>query len=126
MPKVVINTCHGGFNLSRDAMHEIGRRKNWAVAEVHHNDHFQSVHWLPEHPYDHVHTVYTKWVDGLISERDLDRDDADLVAVVEANPTQSAGKYAELAIVKVPDDVEWYITEYDGAEWVAEKHRTWS
>jgi hypothetical protein len=30
-----------------------------------------------------------------------------------------------LLIVEVPADVDWYIEEYDGLEWVAEKHRTW-
>jgi len=31
-----------------------------------------------------------------------------------------------LKIVDIPDGVEWEIEEYDGMEWVAEKHRTWS
>jgi hypothetical protein len=28
-------------------------------------------------------------------------------------------------VVEIPDGVEWEIAEYDGLEWVAEKHRTW-
>jgi hypothetical protein len=28
--------------------------------------------------------------------------------------------------VDIPDDVNWYIEEYDGNEHVAERHRTWS
>jgi hypothetical protein len=39
---------------------------------------------------------------------------------------KSSGVYAELKIVDIPDDVEWEIDEYDGKEWVAEVHRTWS
>jgi hypothetical protein len=35
------------------------------------------------------------------------------------------GAHANLKIVEVPPDVEWQIEEYDGNEWVAEKHRTW-
>jgi len=35
------------------------------------------------------------------------------------------GSYSRLKIVEVPDDVEWEVDEYDGNEWVAEKHRTW-
>ena len=30
-----------------------------------------------------------------------------------------------LKIIEIPDDVDWIIEEYDGNEWVAEKHRTW-
>ena len=27
---------------------------------------------------------------------------------------------------EIPDDVNWYIAEYDGIEHIAERHRTWS
>jgi len=30
-----------------------------------------------------------------------------------------------LKVVEIPDDVEWNVQEYDGNEWVAEKHRIW-
>jgi hypothetical protein len=36
------------------------------------------------------------------------------------------GQYAKLKVVTIPDDVEWTIEEYDGMEWIAEAHRTWS
>jgi hypothetical protein len=36
------------------------------------------------------------------------------------------GTYANLKVVTIPGDVDWEIGEYDGMEWVAEKHRTWS
>jgi hypothetical protein len=35
------------------------------------------------------------------------------------------GWAAELKVVEVPDDAEWFVDDYDGREWVAEKHRTW-
>jgi hypothetical protein len=35
------------------------------------------------------------------------------------------GGFANLRVVKIPGNVEWTIDEYDGLEWVAEKHRTW-
>jgi hypothetical protein len=33
--------------------------------------------------------------------------------------------YSELEVIEIPDDVQWEIGEYDGLEWVAEKHRVW-
>lgn len=31
----------------------------------------------------------------------------------------------DISIVEIPGDIEWTIEEYDGIEWVEEKHRTW-
>jgi hypothetical protein len=56
---------------------------------------------------------------------DIQRDDEDLVKVVETLGYRSNGGFSDLAIAEIPDDVEWEIKEYDGLEWVAEKHRTW-
>ena len=58
-------------------------------------------------------------------DRDIPRDDAYLVKVVKELGMAANGTHANLKIVEVPGDVEWIICEYDGAEWVAEKHRTW-
>ena len=59
-------------------------------------------------------------------DREIPRDDAHLIAVVELMGSEAAGGYADLKIVDVPDDVNWCIEEYDGREWVAERHQTWS
>ena len=54
------------------------------------------------------------------------RDDPILVEVVERLADAANTRYSKLKIVEIPDDVAWTIMEYDGAEWVAEAHRTWS
>jgi hypothetical protein len=56
---------------------------------------------------------------------DIPRDDAYLVTTVKELGEDANGIYSDLKIVEVPADVDWYIDEYDGREWVAEKHRTW-
>lgn len=48
-----------------------------------------------------------------------------LVQVVEELGAKANGFCADLKIVDIPDDVEWYIHEYDGLESVYEKHRIW-
>lgn len=54
------------------------------------------------------------------------RDCPHLVQVVEQLGSDKASdSYAKLKVVEVPDDIEWVIMDYDGSEWVAEKHRTW-
>lgn len=58
--------------------------------------------------------------------REIPRDDPYLVKIVKDMGMAANGVHANLKIVEVPADVEWEIAEYDGNEWVAEKHRTWS
>jgi hypothetical protein len=94
MPKIVINTCYGGFGLSPEALAEYNRRTRvWAPVE-----------------YDCF----------------IERDDPFLVEVVEAMGSDANDRHSELKIVEVPDGVKWTIEEYDGKEWIAEVHRTWS
>ena len=94
MPKIVINTCFGGFGLSESSLEDYKKRKNITDENFY--------HW------------------------DIPRDCPHLVAMVEEGGTDVDGIYSELKVVDVPDDVNWFIHEYDGMEHVAERHRTWS
>lgn len=59
-------------------------------------------------------------------DKEIPRDCPIAIGVVEELGTKDAsGWAAKLAIVEIPDDVEWQIEEYDGWEHIAEKHRTW-
>ena len=58
--------------------------------------------------------------------RDITRNNPILVEIVEQLGEAADGGFAELKVVEIPDDVKWQIDEYDGNEWVAEKHRTWN
>ena len=57
---------------------------------------------------------------------DIARNCPVLVSIVETLGERANNEYSRLKVVEVPDDVEWDIGEYDGSEWVAEKHRIWS
>jgi hypothetical protein len=63
-------------------------------------------------------------IKGVASQ--IKRDNLLLVEAVEKFGTKAGDMFAELKIVSIPNNVEWEIQEYDGIEWVAEKHRTWS
>jgi hypothetical protein len=61
-----------------------------------------------------------------VYENDIARDDPELIAVIEFLGVQACnGAHSKLKIVEIPEDVEWIIQDYDGQEWIAEKHRTW-
>ena len=100
--KIVVNTCYGGFGLSDEAQAEYLLRSLCPCGSGH-----------------GVLDTENFW-DGQIP-----RDDAVLVAMVEADADGVSGDHAELAIIEIPDGVDWVIEDYDGIEWVAEVHRTW-
>ena len=60
-----------------------------------------------------------------ISKGNIKRNDLYLIMVVEELGEKANGRHCELKIVEIPDDVDWEITEYDGLEQISEKHRIW-
>ncbi len=141
---VVINKQHGGFGLSQAGIERYLKIKGlefWAEE----NQRFGSLvgprYWLvpeqqrlddPEATQWHSMTIAERqqhnqtYSQQVFSDRELARDDPILVQVVRELGTEASGRHAELKVVEIPADVEWTIEEYDGLEWVAEKHRTWS
>ena len=141
--KIVINTCFGGFGLSHKAILAYLNKCGVPVwAET--NEKFSSIipfnyylvppeERIPGDPDDwhnmslaerQAHnSAYSKTV---FHDRDLARDDPYLVAVVEEMGSEANGSHSDLKVVEIPGDVDWIIEEYDGNEWVAEKHRKWS
>ena len=110
--KIVINNCHGGFGLSHKAIMRYLELKGVK--------------------FEHKKTKYTVWPDEYTVEgenfydHNIPRNDPLLVQLVEEMGESINTAYSRLKVVDIPDDVEWEIDEYDGLEWVAEKHRTWS
>ena len=92
--KIVVNTCYGGFGLSKEAEADFLQKSGLGQ-------------------------------DFWVGRLDRHRHDPILVAMVEADAEGVSGDHAELAIIEIPDGVDWVIEDYDGIEWVAEVHRTW-
>lgn len=57
---------------------------------------------------------------------EIPRDCPVLVQIVEEMGEKVDTIFSSLKVVEIPDDADWYVEEYDGSEWVAERHRTWS
>ena len=96
MQQIVINACHGGFGLSQEAMDLYTELCEAAGA--------------------HAHTY----------SRDIARDCVHLVETIRTLGSAADTRYSNLKVVEIPDGVQWSVHEYDGSEWVAEAHRTWS
>jgi len=114
--RVVINDQHGGFGLSHEA-----KVKYLTLSGI--------AFTLEDQP--DRDTQFKKGPLIMVRgheywERDIDRDDPVLVKVVQEMGADASGEHAKLKIIEIPADVDWQIDEYDGSEWVAEKHRVWS
>ena len=101
--KIVINDDFGGFGLSKMAIESYASRKGLSLGK-----------WNQTYGY------FDDFMD-----RDIPRNDKDLVEIVESLGNLANGFCASLRIVEIPDGVEWHISEYDGIEHIAENHRTW-
>ncbi len=99
--KIVINTCYGGFSLSDKVINRYRQATGSVLGQ-----------------------------DNEFFETDIARDDPVLIRIIEEIGVGAAsGAFASLKIIEIPSDIPvdgWTIQEYDGVEWVAEKHRTWS
>jgi len=110
--KVVINTDWGGFGLSDDAIRRYAELKGIT---------------LVEETNEYGITFYVDQIndESYFEAHDFDRTDPALIQVVEEMGDASFGWAAKLKIVEIPDGVDWYVSDYDGVEHIAERHRTW-
>lgn len=125
--KIVINSCFGGFDLSEKGVLRYAALKNIDLYP-----------WKGKSGMTHYTTVpisnEEEWDDYMKKNpnediywhsRGVERNDPVLVQTVEELGEEANGDCALLRIVEIPDGVDWVVREYDGSEWVAEKHRTW-
>ena len=128
MREVIINTCHGGFNISEKGAEWLIENKDWEVTEWEDGttkDDSADLVDVTKGPEGRKRIYRSKY--SFVTERtDLElRTDPDLIECVKELGIDANGKHSELEIVEVPEDIDIEINEYDGWEWVAEEHRTW-
>ena len=113
--KIVINKKYGGFGLSEEAVLLYGDKKGLNIIAKQ----------------DEVIKTITHYFlnevknENLFAEWEIERTDPVLVEVVEQLGDLADGHYSKLKVVEVPDDIKWYIHDYDGLESVHECHRSW-
>jgi hypothetical protein len=153
--KIVINRCYGGFHLSGAALHRLAELRGvpchlfrlafprYVPVKLGDDEEFGVVAYtVPEIPPiveqdDRWYRMSDAEKDAHMKEKNrvyqetsicpfgIDRTDPLLVRVVEELGDRANGPFAELAVVEIPDGVEYTIEEYDGLETVCEKRRKW-
>lgn len=138
--KVVVNKCYGGFGLSDKAIEMVMKRKGLECFRYKQtkygykngvNEYTKCETFDDSDMFTHYQTKdLGEKVDKLPNETywyygNLERDDADLIAVVEELGEEANGRFSRLKIMDIPDDIEWEIDDYDGIETIHEVHRSW-
>ena len=113
--KIVINKKYGSFSLSEEAVLFYGDKKGLNIIAVR-DEVIKDInhYYLNE---EKEENSFCEW--------DIERNDPVLVEVVEQLGDLANTRHTRLKVVEVPDDVKWYIHDYDGIESVYEKHRIW-
>lgn len=109
--KIVINSCFGGFSISREAAQYMAERGHKQAAEE-----LAESEGKQFFGYGHVKGF----------AHGYHRHDPLLVEAVETLGQAANNFCSNLTIVEIPDGIDWQIEEYDGQEHIAESHRTWS
>ncbi|WBX80155.1 hypothetical protein PD280_21570 [Virgibacillus salarius] len=115
--KVVINKCFGGFDPSNEAFKRL-IEKGWTVSNIN-DDKETDILFNPDGFFGSNYSF------NFDRDNEKLRSNKDLVEVVEELGDKASGKFGELKVVEIPDDVDFEIKEYDGLEHIAEVHRTW-
>lgn len=143
--KIVINNCYGGFGLSHEGVlhyaklagitlypepseHAMLLPTYWRVPAEERTGILTSREWN-EASNEARATSNKRYKELTLYPADIARDDQNLVATVEQLGHAADGRCAALIVIEIPDEqppIKWSIEEYDGVEWVAEDHRTWS
>ncbi len=55
----------------------------------------------------------------------INRDDPILIQVIEELGDESSKIPGEIKIIQIPDHIDWAIKDYDGLEYIVEKHKSW-
>ena len=138
---IVINKCFGGFGLSREALLELARLESPHINLINPAEYYgcdgeeleSKIKECSEEDEELGLTQTVFYKDKVVDENYRHGSNEDwkaracplLVRVVKKLGKKSWGHFAELKIVKIPDDVDFEIDDYDGVEHIAEKHRTW-
>lgn len=141
--KVAINRCFGGFSLSHKAIEMLMKRKGFDCYRYKQSkfsfqdgidEYVRCDGEIKDDASNLLIRYYTQDFGNKTSElprgarwsyEDVERNDTDLIGVIEELGDDANGKCGDIKVVEIPDDVAWTIEEYDGMEFVHEQHRVW-
>lgn len=142
--KIVINAQYGGFGLSKLATEEYlklkGKKSYFYSTECDGREIYYKK--IDSSFKEDIFTLcFTKDLGEIINGEEISeyiwekycfyakkvkRTDEDLIKVGEKLKEKANTICSKLKVIEIPDDLDYEIEEYDGNEWISEKHRTWA
>lgn len=124
--KIAINKCYGGFSVSHEVAVKL-REKGHPITlkgELYSDGSGPAIGYCYHLKNDDFKDIPDAGNNGFIEGFHNHRAHPDLIEAIETTENPN-GRFSNIRIVDIPDDVEWEIDEYDGIETVRELHRSW-
>ena len=143
MKKVILNKCFGGFDVSPKAYQLYAMYKGYSHLYKYqptsslNNVTYKLVDLFDEHL---LHFYVTKYFGKEFSKNDISKEDWEkhilylnddnreddiLIKVVEELGDEASGRFGQLVVVQIPDDLDYVIDNYDGIEILHARVETW-
>ena len=138
--KIAVNKCFGGFDLSNQA---VQRYLELTGKECYFYNQIKRSYSDGKNEYVKCNASNENSLFVSVSTRDLgekteeipdedyfyygriERTDPALIQTIEELRGDASGRFGNIQVVEIPDDINWEISDYDGIETVEEVHRSW-
>lgn len=138
MKKVILNKCFGGFDVSKEAYMLYAKKKGLTlylyesefinrkfIYKKVNDDKSIFRHYFIKDMGDNVEISNEDYEKYCLYLKDEHREDPILIEVVEELGEKASGRFGNLKVVEIPDDLEYVIDEYDGIETLHQKVKEW-
>lgn len=139
MKKVILNKCFGGFDVSKEAYELYAKKKGLELFcyEMDIKDIKKPIYRYATKKISLFNNYFIKDFGNnvRITNEDYEkynlyldtshREDPILIEVIEELGEKANGRFGELKIVEIPDELDYVIDEYDGIETLHQKVQEW-
>ena len=118
--KIAVNKCFGGFDLSDkvcEKLIELGIPHFKSCEEM--GKDYNGL-YVVDSDYPSLEKYYTN-----LSDKENRTNPLLIQAIEEVGEKESSGRFGEIRIIEIPDNIEYEIDDYDGIESIHECHRSW-
>lgn len=131
--KVILNKCYGGFSVSDEAYELYAKKKGLKLYRYGVDDETDEykkglcnylTYYFTEDFGDKVPKKNIDWNKSLYLNYTY-REDPVLIKVVEELGSKASGRFGDLVVVEIPDNLNYVIDDYDGIETLRPAGPTW-